>query len=187
MKFAPSIRPIRQTVYCAIWGCGIAKAHYNRVALNTNAPKGYSNMDQRFVQVYDELFDRLSAQVNFYPEARGSVNVPELQALIQNAETDSGVQLRSDARYLLAVLLLQMIVVPLSAAGRIPEAEPSSEDVYGLRNQSLTDMVRQDISTLLRAASDLTRMRPISGHRMLNTISGNWSRLRVTDFRLWGD
>jgi hypothetical protein len=138
-------------------------------------------MDDLYGAAYERLYNRLPAQVGFYPEARG-VGVDyasRLKEIISDTQVEFQVRLRSDAQYLLAVLLLQMVVMPIAIA------RPSMNDEVW---NSLVHDVETLISTFAStAAAGQTEPEEVSGHTMLDAISSNWASLRTTRFRLWGD
>jgi len=132
-------------------------------------------MDDSYNVAYEQLYKRLAAQVNFYPEARTTgTDAERLKTIIEDSEQSQHAKLRSDARYLLSVLLLQMIVMPVAIV------RPSTMD-------EVWASIEEDVKVLVSRARRRTSNDNITGHAMLDTISESWSRLRTTNFRLWGD
>jgi predicted anti-sigma-YlaC factor YlaD len=133
-------------------------------------------MDPIYDGEYDSLYDRLAAQVNFYPEARGErlADTERLKEIIDSKTKLHNANLRSDARYLLSVLFLQMVLMPVAMARRV-----GMEQVW--------ESIGDDTDTLMETLANQSHRTQISGHMMLNTITSNWSRLRTTNFRIWGD
>jgi len=133
-------------------------------------------MEHIFDDGYDRLYDRLAAQVNFYPKARGErgEDANRLRKIIDLRAEEHSVTLRSDARYLLAVLFLQMIVMPVSISR--PSVMPQ-----------VWSSIDNDIDKLLDRISHGTLQSQVSGHAMLNRIVSDWALFDTTSFKIWGD
>jgi hypothetical protein len=84
-----------------------------------------------------------------------------------------GARLREDAKALLALNFVNLVLLPLAAGG---------EDI-GLVQQ----YVRDDTAMLV-AESEVdrtTRVPEVTGHAVIDALSQNWRGLRISRFRLW--
>ena len=139
-------------------------------------------MDERYRAIYDAIYGaRITGE--FPPELFTAVeaNRPLLDtagrvgAAIDEAERQlpEGGSFRPDARALLALNFIDLVTVPLLAGGAVPDYE-------------IFDDVRADIAMLAsRARTDGERPGEISGHAIVDSLSQNWSELRISRFRLW--
>lgn len=86
----------------------------------------------------------------------------------------AGRRLRPDAKLFLLINLLQMIVRPVSLAGR--------------RNQSdLGRILFADTVSPLKEAAGETRDREVSSHAVLQALTKNWMKLNLSALKLWED
>lgn len=82
--------------------------------------------------------------------------------------------LRSDAKLLLYINFVQMVAIPLQlgevAANQVKKA------------------MQADISLLIESALDTDEVKDtheISGHSIINSLSRNWNRMKIAQFKLW--
>lgn len=95
--------------------------------------------------------------------------------VIESAEREAAGnrRLREDARALLAVNMQDLIVLPLQLGGRVSVEEVIAD-------------VREDAKLLVAESRSASPEEPeISGHEIVDSLSRNWGRLRVSRFRLW--
>ena len=139
-------------------------------------------MDDTYRGVYAALYaSRTSEAFRAFPTTEwGPVDRDLLQTPVRQAIESAEVQLqprfrlRDDAKALLAVDFQDLVMLPLLAGGRIPFAE--------LRNDVATD-----IGLLASSAADQTPRGEVevSGHRIIDALSRNWSKLRIARYGLW--
>jgi len=83
-------------------------------------------------------------------------------------------QLRPDAKLFLLINFLQMVVIPVSLAGKRQE----------------TDLGRSlfaDIVSLLKEAAGETTGRDVSSHAVLKALTKYWMKLNLSSLKLWED
>jgi hypothetical protein len=141
--------------------------------------KGTYSMDQVYRTVYEGLFRGPDIEVSFYeyqsrrlPLAASRRNIRDW---IESAEkrlrsdTPQRVSCRPDAKLLLLVNFLNLIALPIQFAERRLE---------------LREAVEHDIMLLMTAAK-ADDNGEISAHAIVDALSQNWRRLRVSDFKIW--
>ena len=142
-------------------------------------------MEERYREIYSEIYDARIGEVapsqrseNFMRPDRFS---DDLILVVRSAISRSerlraerdGAQLREDAKALLAVNFQELVLVPLLAAERVPSNE-------------IRRAVSQDIQLLVsRAEASSAPVPEISGHGIIDSLSRNWGRLRLSRFNLW--
>jgi hypothetical protein len=138
-------------------------------------------MDASYRAIYDEIYRERTAQGRlFEPYARTwDVSTADvLRYAIESAERQEAPyrRLREDAKALLVVNFQEMVLAPLSRGGQVAPDE-------------VADDVQSDIAMLVNNARtsepgpDGTE--EISGHGVVDSLSQNWRRLRISRFRLW--
>lgn len=152
-------------------------------------------MDPIYAHIFDDFYNAQSDRE--YPDrdrimraASFSSDRPvrRVRDIIEKAESglesEFGLRLRSDARYFLLLNLTEMMVRPIQAR----TGEPPFE-----RNGELQDMLVGDVRLLVLDAARRHRDhakvpdREISGHRVVEALAANWSRLRLNSYRIWGE
>jgi hypothetical protein len=150
-----------------------------------------ATFDKIFQYLYDARFD-YGYPRRFEDHPGFQFAVVALHRAIDDAEKEllspHGVRLRSDARYFLLVNLTEMVLLPLQIRGPALEIPLFP---------NLEDMVRGDLDLLLSDAAQRYAERPldpersldrdISGHLIVESIAANWTRLKLNDFRIWGE
>lgn len=140
-------------------------------------------MDERFRPIYEQIYQGRTAPG--LPHALRAItarltlrdrDAAMIRDAIESAEREEpqGRRLREDAKAFLAVNLQDLVIDPLTRAQVASAAELSAD-------------VRRDVALLVSAASANTELeRPeISGHAVVDSLSRNWSELRISRYRLW--
>ncbi len=154
-------------------------------------------MDEIYRNIYSQLYDSVQPDSeektalwhyaqNIQPGAE--LDAGRLRQMIDAAERETlggptndliigpydGRRLRPDAKLFLLINFLQMIVHPVSLAGR--------------RNQSdLRRILFADTVSLLKEAAGETRDRDVSSHAVLKALTKNWMKLNLSALKLWED
>jgi hypothetical protein len=142
---------------------------------------------EEFYDIYKELYEiyRVSQyERGYFPPPYRRLMSPRFDILafrrIEDAITDTlgelrlVRQLRPDARLFLLLNIHQMVALPLSY-----EVTPESES-------NLDSALREDLSTILQAASEESKEGEISGHNVINAISRTWEKLQISKLEIWG-
>jgi hypothetical protein len=139
-------------------------------------------MDDRYRSAYQAIYSSRTDD-EFpppYPPVLGAVDrsvitTPVRQAInAADGELGESVRLREDARALLAVDFQDLVMLPLITGGRVAFAD-------------LTDDVAADVGLLAREASAMMPRNEseVSGHRIIDALSQNWTNLRIARYGLW--
>lgn len=145
-------------------------------------------MDERYREIYREIYEART-QPGLPHERRAAyarmtlrnADADVLRKAIEAAErqvSTMGLRLREDARALLAVNFEDLVILPLQ------QGRESSRDVY-------SDSIFADVQLLVSDAAVEAQTEPyaleeeVSGHLIINALSRNWRRLRITRLNLW--
>lgn len=93
----------------------------------------------------------------------------------KDLQAKRGQRLRADARYLLLINFTEMVIRPADQAKRVPPSE-------------FREVVHNDLLSVVRAASDRAKAadtREISGHEVINALSGVWGNLKTMAYNVW--
>ena len=89
-------------------------------------------------------------------------------------QRNTNVRVRPDAKYFLLVNFVEMLLAPLLLAQREPP-------------ELLFEAAAHDIELLIRGAafagSPLNS--EVSAHRLIDTLSRNWTQLKLSDIHIW--
>jgi hypothetical protein len=141
-------------------------------------------MDTAYREIYEQLFDsafdrpRVSRRGRLVRVSQPPQIARHVLAAINRADRrllDGGrSRLRPDAKYLLYVNFVEMIVIPLLAAGRVNE-------------EQILPALEADVDLLVFAASEAQKQKAqeLSGHAVIDALSDNWRRLKLTAFDIW--
>jgi hypothetical protein len=137
-------------------------------------------MSPEFYDAYRDLADlyRMSDRYrSFFPPFRRRRDIHIIDEVITQVVNELNLQerIRPDARFFLLVNVDQMIVMPLSYSGNLR-----------VDRQPLNEMIRTDVRTILRTASERVDQQEISGHRVVNVLSEIWGRLDISKLDVWG-
>jgi hypothetical protein len=140
-------------------------------------------MDERYKAFYQTYYEGW-AQPEVYQESPDFALVQEWYPQIAETVRDvvegtdgeaiGGYRLREDAKALLVVNFGELVLTPLVVAGRVEIGQ-------------LAEDVRADIGLLARGAAEHmpSYETEISAHMIIDSLSRNWSRLRISRYRLW--
>jgi hypothetical protein len=142
-------------------------------------------MDERYREIYGAIYEAFT----FTGADAAELRLPEvppdertrwadtIRSAVETAQDLAGQRLREDAKALLAVNFLNLVVFPLGVADRI--------------TGQLEADVHKDIVMLVQhaaaEANSATQGVEISGHRIMDSLSRNWDRLRISRWQLWED
>jgi hypothetical protein len=152
-------------------------------------------MDERYRSIYADIYTGRTAGLRdnatlvdpafqwtrYARAALDPVAARTVRAGIEGAESTRR-RLREDAKALLAVNFEDLILVPLRLGGQLPEGELADPSA------GLADDIKSDIAMLTSSArADVSPagVGEISGHAIIDSLSDNWSQLRVSRFNLW--
>lgn len=83
-----------------------------------------------------------------------------------------GPRLRADARYLLLVNFTELVIRPAVSAERV-------------RRRDFQQAARDDIRTIVGAATQRAEGEEISGHALINALASVWGSLRTVAYNVW--
>ena len=136
----------------------------------------YRDIYSRLYDVTDEFFlPRYAPDQTFFTNwvfdpgrLRRSIDTAELSLI-----SERKIKLRPDAKFFLFVNLWQMVVLPIQLANRAEGFQ-------------MENILASDIELLLKEASVGRKVGDeISGHAVLDALSTNWKRLKLSGFKLW--
>jgi hypothetical protein len=138
-------------------------------------------MDERYREIYAAIYvgrvtgdpEREWLLPEWYLPPRGRDAAREaIRSAIGTAEEHFPGRVREDAKALLALNFHDLVVTPLHLGARV---EP----------ETVLPAVQADIDLLIgrAAARNALNDREISGHAIVDSLSQNWSELRVSEFR----
>ncbi len=144
---------------------------------------------------YHRIYDKLFNSFQFYPypfrdpiwRDRIFREDRNLETLVEDIKADimelerglnlENASLRSDAKYLLLLNIIEMIIVPILFG------EKAVENVEDLHRRAV-----QDMKTIVNYASKSNnKAMPISSHAILQSLSDNWNKLSLMELGVWGD
>jgi hypothetical protein len=134
-------------------------------------------MDERFRPIYGEIYSARTAPDEVRAEnltlREGDATL--IRDAIESAEREEprGRRLREDAKAFLAVNFQDLVIEPLRRAGVAASRVELSSDV------------RHDVALLVAEAESDSAGPEISGHGVVDSLSRNWSDLRISRYRLW--
>lgn len=121
-------------------------------------------------------FPRTGREVEFGETIRSAIETASEAVRRRN-----GTEVRPDAKYFLLLNLLQMLAMPILIARREDPGRVEEDAAY-------------DVDLILRDASE-SRIAPtqspsndrleISAHQVIDAVSRNWSKLRLSRVRIW--
>ena len=123
-------------------------------------------MDQVVEREYELLY-------NAFPDQYGLKKW--LSEAANEVMAETGQRLRADASYLLLVNFSELVIRPADQAKRVPAGE-------------FREVVRGDIITVVREAasrSHARETREISGHQVINALTGVWGKLKTMAYNVW--
>lgn len=155
-------------------------------------------MKDFYNRIYDQLYDgypdefialRLGAfrgtnlANQFIEELREFINEQEyyvgnMRQHIMIYEMDNGFFLRPDAKMFLVTNFNQMIIKPLIIA--------RAEKQIDLNREQLSNIIKNDLLTILRYTFDTRKETKASGHDVMRAIDKLWGNLESTKFEVWG-
>jgi hypothetical protein len=140
-------------------------------------------LDERYRDIYASIYvERTAASAVFSVSTRVSTPDDQLWAslvrdVIEEAQEATDRQLREDAKALLAINFLDLVVHPLRLGGRTSA-------------ETLASALSADIRMLIVEArpreSESSSAAQLSSHEIIDSLSKNWDRLRIVRLDLWG-
>jgi hypothetical protein len=138
-------------------------------------------MDERYREIYGAIYaSRTTPEAEpfdrpYPPYWPGPPPWEEIGDAVETAEREGAGQrrLREDGKALLALNFQDLVMLPLRLGGRISDGQ-------------LLQDVRDDMRMLVADAVEAgDRTDDISAHELVDSLSRNWSRLRIGRYRLW--
>jgi hypothetical protein len=139
-------------------------------------------MDPVYREIFAQLYYSAYREPVFYPfaerwEYQIFPQVSWVRRAIDEIEielaSERKLRLRADAKFLLLINLSEMIMRPVLAGGRV-------------RFEEFQVAVRDDINLLITDAASQRGEEPeISGHALIDALSRNWRKLKLTDLKIW--
>jgi hypothetical protein len=90
----------------------------------------------------------------------------------QQVTASTGRRLRADARFLLLLNFTEMVIRPADLAETVRPGE-------------FREAARDDIRTIVGAATERAEAEEISGHALINALTSVWGRLRTVAYNVW--
>lgn len=138
---------------------------------------GGTVMDERYRGIYKDLYyGRIEGRAPEYDHVKVVRN--SIEAASEWVRKMRKVEVREDAKHFLLINTVDMIAIPISMAQGLPP------------DPSLYLAIDHDVVLLLdsaagRAGIEIERPREVSAHRIVDALSRNWKKLRLSSFQIW--
>ena len=146
-------------------------------------------MDSVYRDIYTALYYMYSSgnpYLGLHPEWRQldaeEIRFPFIHTAIdvvgKRVGDETGRTIRSDAKFLLLLNFAEMVARPIAMSHRLPIGQ--------IQRVILDDiaLLIQDSTTHDRAAQRI-RGEEITGHDIIDSLSRNWKKLKVSNFKIW--